>query len=111
MPNDNRLCCRKILISCSVSSGCAKMQVAAVPQDPEAIARAASDVDDIKWVSVDSLREHPGEALINITYSIGLMCNCTVRLYVLISDSTRPEPTALSTVSFLLPANAEPDGN
>lgn len=38
------------------------VQVAAVPDDPAAVPEAASDVDDIKWVSVASLRQHEGEA-------------------------------------------------
>ncbi len=37
------------------------VQVAAVPEDPTAVAKAASDVDDIAWVPVDSLRQHHGE--------------------------------------------------
>ena len=36
------------------------MQVAAVPDDPEAVPEAASDVDDIKWAAVSSLRQHKG---------------------------------------------------
>lgn len=44
----------------SDSTNCA-LQVAAVPQDATAVARAASDVDDIRWVPVSSLRQHHGK--------------------------------------------------
>lgn len=35
------------------------VEVAAVPEDPRAVAKAASDVDDIQWVPVNSLRDFP----------------------------------------------------
>lgn len=34
------------------------VEVAAVPEDISVVAQAASDVDDIKWVPVTSLRQH-----------------------------------------------------
>ena len=37
------------------------VQVAAVPEDISVVAQAASDVDDIKWVPVTSLRQHQGQ--------------------------------------------------
>ena len=36
-----------------------------MPEDSNAEAQAASDVDDIKWVAVSALREHEGVARTN----------------------------------------------
>ena len=40
-------------------------QVAAVADNPTAVPEAASDVDDIRWVPVTSLRQQKGEQVAN----------------------------------------------
>ena len=35
-----------------------------MPDDPAAVPEAASDVDDIKWVPITSLRQHKGEVAV-----------------------------------------------